>query len=143
MAVQVYVWFPKLKEGNIGHAAMQVDGGDPPGSVYLSRWPGSYSAVLAGSGTNQSYTDDVSAEGGAPSVVRLTKLNESAIKYTIRVACTVNLYSFLVLNCATQVGMCLNAGIPLSAIAIAAINTPPNTPWNLYLYAQLLRPLYA
>jgi hypothetical protein len=141
MAVQIYIWFPKLPEGNIGHAAMKVDGGDPAGSVYLSRWPGSYSAVLAGSGTNQSYRDDVTAEGGTPSVVRLTKLNETAIKYTIKTACTVNLYSFVVLNCATQVGMCLNAGIPkipLSAIEIAAISTP----WNLYLYARLLWPLY-
>ncbi|MBK1719835.1 hypothetical protein [Thiocystis violacea] len=155
MAVEVYVWFPKLvsAELNIGHAAMKVDGGSPPSVVYISRWPGSYAGLIVSSAVNQRYADDIKAEGGPPAVVRLTKLDETAIKRAVMSNFTLSLYSFLSYNCATQVGKCLNEGIPGGAVVDIALGSVVgqyqalkhgaiNTPWNLYLYAQSLRPVF-
>lgn len=139
MSVELYVWFPKPLSGNIGHASMRVDGGLPGGEVYLSRWPGSLSAVLAGRGTNNFYMTDVNVEGGPPTVVRLNNLDETAIKASIRKVLTYNFYSFLALNCAQQVDLCLSEG--LSGLGYALSYVPAvqaMTPWTLYAKAKAM-----
>ncbi len=146
MTVEINVWFPTVK-GDIGHASMMVDGGDPPGAMYLSRWPGSLAAALvAGKGANNRFDDDVSAEGGRqPSKIRLTKLDETAIKKAMKKYLTDDLYSFLLLNCAQQVDQCLTKGLPTAGIIISALTAPAtaaNTPWTLYVKAKELSVLY-
>jgi hypothetical protein len=144
MAVEVYIWFPDPP--NIGHAAMKVTGGSPMGDMYLSHWPGSLAAALAfGSGVNNRYNDDVSAEGGDPSVVRITGLDETAIKAKVKSLIEHNLYSFWALNCATGVSIALDAGVStLASLAANAVDiglpagTNRNTPWGLYAYARTL-----
>jgi hypothetical protein len=160
MTVEVYVWFPEAKKGNFGHAAMKVDGGKPPGPIYLSRWPASVYEVLVGRGANRKYGEDVKREGKAPKTVRLTKLDETAIKSAIKRNLTVNVYSFHLYNCSTQVGLCLREGITgVTGAALSSVDltmkgllgirysavkfSSINTPWNLYLFAQSLRPLYS
>jgi len=136
MAVEVYWWPPH--GDNIGHAALKVDGGSPSGTEYLSAWPGSgWSIALIGSGGYHLYEEDV-AYGGAPVVVRLTKLDETAIKKRIKVLKGHGIYSFSIANCATQAGAALHAGVPL------VVPYPiPNAPWAVYYYARSLRLLFA
>ena len=33
--ITVFVW-PRLLHANVGHASMKVDGGNPPGEIYIS-----------------------------------------------------------------------------------------------------------
>jgi len=155
MAVEVYFWPPKGE--NIGHAAIMVDGGSPPGRAYLSAWPGSALSILFGAGSYNAYSDDVGAEGGPPNVVRLTKLDETAIKAQIEKCKQAGMYSFTVLNCATQASICLNAGVPHNLLheafdAVVGLANPAgffaqtstiNTPWTLFLYAKGLALNYA
>lgn len=136
MAVEVYWWPPKGT--NVGHAAMKVDGGAASGVVYLSAWPGSMASIVFGPAAFNTYAADVAAEGGSPHVVRLTKLNESAIKMAIKADQGFSHYSFVLGNCATQVALCLNAGLPLYAP-----HPFINAPWGLYVYARSLALVYA
>lgn len=155
MAVEVYFWPPKGE--NIGHAAIMVDGGSPPGKAYLSAWPGSVLSIIAGPGAFNAYSSDLAAEGGAPQVVRLTKLDETAIKEQIEKCKRGGVYSFPSFNCATQASICLNAGVPYNMLhqaadLLAGAGNPLgyvfqtstiNTPWNLWLYAKGLALKYA
>jgi hypothetical protein len=136
MAVEVYWWAPSLKSAT-GHAAMMVDGGSPSGPVYLSVSPGSMLSTAFGPAVFNTYAADV-ADDGIPHVVRLTKLNETAIKAVIKADKGFARYSFLLGNCATQAAFCLNAGLP-TAMPHPFINAP----WGLYIYAQSLKVLYA
>jgi len=150
MAVEVYVWLPKGT--NVGHAAMKVTGGIPGGDMYLSRWPGKVSEVIIpGVGVARRYADDVASEGGPPSVVRLTKLDETAIKKAIVDSHTKNLYQFLSMNCSSQVKKCLDAGITGSTLlnlgimattGLAVSYQANHTPWGVYQYAQLIHATY-
>jgi hypothetical protein len=124
MAVVVYVWF--LDPSNCGHAAMKVDGGLPVGEVYLSRWPdntpGQLKATIqalayGAEAISRSYANDVKAEGGrSPHSVRLTSVDESAIKKAIDENAKKRYYQFLIDNCAVQVSECLDAGVGGSSI---------------------------
>jgi hypothetical protein len=149
MAVEVYWWPPS--GGNIGHAAIKVDGGSPPGIAYLSAWPGSLLSIfLVGQGDYHQFDDDVSSEGNRqPQVARILNLNETAIKNQISVFQSAKTYSFLGANCATQASICLNAGVPGATIRqILDLMGGPmgyffgtsviNTPWTLFLYAKSL-----
>lgn len=160
MAVKVIVWWPH--GGNIGHAAMEVDGGNPPGKMYLSSWPGSLAGAvgLIGPGKINEFEDDMSSEQGQkPSIVFLTKLNETNIKGAMMVANKIPVWGVLVANCAHHVGWCLRQGFATGTLRglagsmlDGALDTTQggrvirelqiNTPWQLYLYAQSLRPLY-
>ena len=152
MAVEVYFWPPK--GSNIGHAAIMTDGGTPAGQSYLSAWPGDALAVFFGTAAFNQFDDDVRSEGGRPQVVRLTKLDETAIKAQIEKCKQAGKYGFLGLNCATQASICLNAGVPGARLqqALELLGGPNsylfgtsviNTPWNLFLYARTLRLTYA
>ena len=150
MAVEVYVWLPRA-DGNIGHASMYVDGGTPAGPMYLSQWPGSsfIKALTIGSACGQSYADDVKAEGGKPSVVRLTKLDETAVKKAIEYFQKHGLYGFFLLNCANQVKLCLDWGVSgMGHLATILGRTNVigyqlnDTPWGVYCYARGLTLLY-
>jgi hypothetical protein len=135
MSVEVYWWPPR--DGNIGHASIMVDGGSPPDPMYLSAWPGDMSSAVYGPANFKSYAQDVTDEGGAaPHVVRLTKLNETAIKIAIKAVKGFGHYSFVSGNCATLTAFCLCQGVPMPPPLI-------NTPWTLWVYAQSLRILYA
>ena len=160
MAVEVYVWFPDTSL-NCGHAAMKVDGGVPVGEVYLSRWPdntpgqfkASIQAITYGAGSvTRSYANDVKAEGGrSPHSVRLTSVDETAIKNAIDANAKKGYYQFFTDNCAVQVRECLDAGVGGSSImklvafpiwqnpiASWQLNSPP---WGLLSYARFLREL--
>jgi hypothetical protein len=151
MTVRVKVWFPHNID--IGHAALEVDGGRPAGTMYFSRWPGeSMSSLLFGAGDVHKFETDVSDEHGRqPSVVSLTKLNETNIKSAMKVVNGINVYSFFAANCAQQVGWCLRQGLGVGGgvVDFAFSRAAPQlrdalilTPWNLYAYAQSLRPVY-
>ena len=103
------------------------------------------------------YEDDCKAEGGPPQVVRLTHLNETRIKRFVNREVAENLYGFFLLNCATQVKECLDAGFTwwikyaMTTANLAAhmvpghlgdVTHPPViTPWWLYLYARSISSL--
>ena len=140
MAVEVYYWSDGLLD--TGHAAMKVDGGIPPGTVYLSQYPGSMRSVfLAGPAWSNKYEDEVKAKG-KPKVVRFTNLDETNIKKFIAAAHSVNMYSFLAFNCSTQVKMCLDAGLTSSRTGqVALLLTQPGvvSPTWVYYYAKVLQ----
>jgi hypothetical protein len=146
MAVEIYIWLPKGQ--GFGHAAMKVTGGVPAGDVYMSRWPGySSEALFTGPGASHRYEADVAEEGGPPRVVRLTKLDETAVKKAIAELKTKNEYNFWTLNCCSQVKECLDAGIrhgTLFSWGIIATTgglvsyQAGNSPWGLLKYAQLV-----
>lgn len=158
MTVKVIVWWPH--GGNIGHAAMEVDGGSPPGKMYFSRWPGAAVSVIFGPGDIHKFETDMSDESGQqPSVVTLTKLNETNIKLAMKMADKVNVYGFFGANCAQQVGWCLRQGLATGTLrglaggmVDGALDITQSgramkeaaiiSPWTLYVYAQSLRPFY-
>jgi hypothetical protein len=89
--------------------------------------------------------------GRQPSVVTLTKLNETNIKIAMKVADRITVYGFATANCAQQVGWCLRQGLGVAGgvVDLAFARAAPQlrdaailTPWNLYAYAQSLRPVY-
>jgi hypothetical protein len=152
MAVEVYWWPPKGGDKSVGHAAIMVDGGKPAGRAYLSVWPGELLSIVIGSASFFEYQDDVRTEGGRPRVVRLTRLNETAIRTQVKNLQQTARYSFVAMNCATQASICLNAGLPAgirllqTALDFMGPNrismTVMNTPWNLFAYAKSLSPHY-
>ena len=133
MAVEVY-WWP-LKGYSLGHAAIMVDGGSPSGPMYLSANPGSMISAIYGPAVYKSYATDLL--DGPPMVVRLTKLNETAIKTVAKSVTGFAHYSLFIGNCATQASICLNAGLTVPVPLVI------NTPAALFAYAQTLRILYA
>lgn len=134
MAVEVY-WWPPQELFATGHASMLVDGGSPADPMYLSAWPvkGDKMAAIYSTAEFKSYAQDVKEEHGvAPQIVRLIKLNETAIKTAIKAVKGFGHYSFASGNCATLTAFCLCQGVPMPPPII-------NTPWTLWLYAQSLK----
>ena len=138
MAVEVY-WWPPQEFLETGHASMLVDGGSPADPMYLSAWPvpRDWMGAVYSKALFKSYARDVADEGGvAPHVVRLTKLNETAIKTAIKEVKGFGHYGLFTMNCAALTAYCLSKGTsmppPLSVV----------TPWTLWGYAQALRPVY-
>jgi hypothetical protein len=83
----VYIWKHPYMKSSAGHASMVVDGGQPPGTIYISWWPekrgiksitiGVRRAVHARLGQDEVST----AEGRAPdSTLRLQGPDETRIK---------------------------------------------------------------
>lgn len=160
MVVKVIVWWPH--GSNIGHAAMEVNGGSPLGRMYLSSWPGSIAGTigLIGPGQINEFEDDMRAEHGEqPSFVYLSKLNETNIKGAMMVANKLPVWGMLAANCAHHVGWCPRQGFATGTLRglaggmlDGALQTTQggnairelqiNSPWGLYVYAQSLRPLY-
>jgi hypothetical protein len=148
MAVEVYYWV-----GVPGHVALRVDGGLPGGRMYLSRWPGKLATALLVSleGKGNSYEDDMVAEGHAPPLtVRLTRLDETAVKSAIALANRLMIYNDFEANCASHVRACLEAGqhgvsklgslvTRGGLLGFAFGDTPP----GVYAYARTLAALYA
>jgi hypothetical protein len=148
MAVEVYYWF-----GVPGHVALRVDGGLPGGTMYLSRWPGGLATALLVSleGKGNSYEDDMVAEGHAsPLTVRLTRLDETAVKSAIVLANRLMIYNDFEANCSSHVRTALEAG-QHGASKLASIVTRGgllgfafgDTPPGVYAYAKSLTALYA
>jgi len=156
MAVEVYYWL-----GVPGHLALRVDGGTPAGSMYLSRWPGGLFTAIdiigGGPGRNNSFAADMKAEGmRTPLTVRLTKLDETAVKKAVEY-CNKHLYYHdLVSNCSSYVRFCLEVGTGalrfvatelydtiLDGIALPLGWVEDDTPPGVYSYACSLRGSYA
>lgn len=137
--VEVYLW-----TGFPGHLSLKVDGGSPAGPMYLSCFPATQLAKLAGTGVDQNYAQDL-ADYGAPHVVRLSRLNETAVKKAVALAQKTMIYSLPAANCASHVKFCLDSGVGgLAVISVrGAIGfAVSDTPWGVYTYAQGLRALY-
>lgn len=147
MAVEVYYW-----DGRPGHVAIRVDGGTPPGAMYLSRWPATLKTALLLSleGQGNQYGEDVAAEGNRPPLsVRLTKLNETAVKNAIVRANQWMIYNDFEANCSSHVRFCLDAGLSgMAKVAGAATHggllgfVMGDTPFGVYHYARALQSLY-
>ena len=139
--VEVYLW----QTGSFGHISLKVDDGSPPGTMYLSRFPASMWGMLAGGGYDQKYAQDLRSYG-APSVVRLSRLNETSVKKAVVHAEKTMIYSFLEANCSTHVKFCLDAGIGglsiISNMGGAFGFVLNDSPWGVFHYAEALRALY-
>ena len=142
MAVAVFYW-----PGVPGHVSIGVDGGSPAGMMYLSRWPKAWdtAVMLAMEGTNNSLSDDITAEGGVPLWLRFTKLNETNVKKAILEANKLMVYQDLVANCATHVKFCLGAGLPAGQMVASAFTSwaMNATPPGVYAFALSLHKAYA
>ena len=104
--VEVLVW-NFLSNGNIGHAAIKV-GGD-----YISWWPSEPASVKHGrsAGMPQSEADDLANEGRAPDHrIRLSGLDEEAIRLWWHGFRDGEEYRLFVQNCSTVVARALRAG---------------------------------
>jgi hypothetical protein len=114
--VTVYVWKHYLSHMSVGHAAMEVDGGVPQGSAYLSWWPSGGNIVekvyLSTTPTvHQNLQEDIAKERRQPDcVIRIEGLDESKIKAYWRSWWPHGRYSGLNLSCATTVGNALMVG---------------------------------
>src|ERR1039457_1598948 len=77
-------WLSRSTIGAVDRGTWQSElmGVFPAGPMYLGRWPKTLKTALMASleGTGNQYGEDVAAEGGIPFTVRLTKLNETAIR---------------------------------------------------------------
>ncbi len=144
MSVVVYYW-----AGVPGHVAIEVDGGTPAGTMYLSRWPKTTATAMSLSwkGAGNQYSDDVTAEGGIPASVRFTSLNESDVKQAIIRANQWMIYNPFEANCSSHVKFCLDSGIagPVFGLVttVAGGWVPGHTPWGVYHYAQALHALHS
>lgn len=119
----VFVWLPKLKNQNIGHGSMQVNG------EYISNWPGKLISVLYGPGAAApDFDSDKSAEGGLPEVAfKLKGLDEKAIESKWANVKKAGLaYSFLTKNCFQTVAEMLSEGLSFTEGVIANTAMPPS-----------------
>jgi hypothetical protein len=127
--ITVYVWNPHGEDSKMGHASMRVDGGTPPGSVYISYWPDNrrireygwiqptnagqprvnFSAVAF---ENRTFDQDVDGEGRQPDhVMRIGGLDETALKTWWQARrSAAPLWDTTSNNCSTTVAEALRAG---------------------------------
>lgn len=114
--VTVYVWRHSLGHQSVGHAALEVDGGTPPGNAYISWWPseGSVAEQVYFSTTasvHRNLHEDIVAEHRFPdNTIRIAGLDESRIKAYWGSWWPHGRYSGLKLNCASTVGNALMVG---------------------------------
>ncbi len=114
--VTIYVWKRSLQLGSFGHAALEVDGGNPPGRAYISWWPSDGSVaeqvyLSTAPRVHRNLHEDVNAERRLPDVtIRVEGLDESKIKAYWRSWSSHGRYSGLKLNCASTVGNALIVG---------------------------------
>jgi len=140
MAVEVYVWLPSGL--NVGHAAIKVTGGSPPGDVYMSAWPKTQLSKIVGPMVNQTYAQDVASEGKAPTTFRLNYLNETAVKAKIDALMKQNTYAILTDNCCSHVKEALDAGLNFALSTAMTMSTGfVSNPFQLVGYCQLIRTL--
>lgn len=140
--VVVYVW-PGILNGNVGHTAMKVDGGFPPGEIYISWWPEGTGGIIpflldqnipARLGTFQS---DDEAEGFSNfHAIEIHGLDEDAIKAWWAQWLLDMSYRLFHKSCATTVAKALAVGHhdPFTANADDIW-----TPFGVYMYAQQIR----
>jgi hypothetical protein len=141
--VEVYFW-----NGIPGHIALKVTGGTPPGTLYLSSFPGSiWTALDVGyKGENHTYEMDTTSYG-LPHIVRLSKLNETAVKTAVAAAIRSMIYNDFLYNCASHVKYCLECGLLNSPnLARASIYSTgalfSHSPQGVFTYAAALEALY-
>jgi hypothetical protein len=126
--IKVIIWDFRGVNVAWGHASMSVDGGEPPGGIYISWWPSrdnrqpkfpkaggllrqvySVQAIMG-----RTYDDDVQGEDNKPPdhVIRLNGLDETAIKtwWHDLLQSSDTIWSSLGQNCATTVARALKAG---------------------------------
>jgi hypothetical protein len=117
--VEVYVWPPDFKTGNVGHCSMMVFADDEQRKFYISWWPGvGYSAqdFLADKCTKatvQARGEDEAAEGKPPlPAIRIESLDENAIAafWQKFLSDARNRYCGKGVNCSTVVYRALRAG---------------------------------
>lgn len=111
--ITVYVWKPRGDAW--GHASMQVNGGSPSGSLYISWWP--RSAVAGGKRTvhairDREFAHDVHDEKRNPDhTIIFSALDETAIKkWWGQLQKGPHMWSTLSLNCSTVVAHAIHAG---------------------------------
>ena len=124
--VTVFIWTFRGSSVAWGHAALQVTGGNPAGSIYISWWPqgtGRQTKLPVAPGplanvyrvpaiANRQYIQDESAEGTPPDWrIDIDGLDETAIKTRWASFKTgANQWSTLSQNCSTTVAQALVAG---------------------------------
>jgi len=121
--ITVYVWNFRGTSVAWGHASMRVNGGSPPGEVYISWWPQGSGRSPKVPGVDQIYTvtairgrtyaDDVRDEEQAPDhVIIFSGLDETAIKtwWADLLRNTHAQWSTLGQNCSTTVAHALASG---------------------------------
>jgi hypothetical protein len=120
--ITVYIW--GFRESVAwGHASLRVNGGTPPGEIYISWWPESDGQRTKVPGIPQIFTvnairgrkyeDDVAGEGQPPDhVINFSALDETAIKkwWTQLLQGAHPQWSPLIQNCSTIVAHALAAG---------------------------------
>jgi hypothetical protein len=121
--VTVFIWDYRGKGVAWGHASIKIDGGDPPGEVYISYWPQAAGRERSKISNNlycvvpirlRTYDDDVQGENNhTPNhQIQLDGLNETAMK-TWWVGVTGDLkaqWCTLSNNCSTTVANALYNG---------------------------------
>lgn len=140
-------WDYKHWSPRVGHIALKVNGGAPAGVQYLSSFPGSiWTALDLGyKGENHTYEMDT-REYGLPNVVRLSKLNETAVKTAVTGATRSMIYNDFLYNCASHVRYCLECGASGPTVARVDMYTTgavfSHTPRGVFTYAMSLQVLF-
>jgi hypothetical protein len=140
--VTVFVW-PGLLHANVGHAAMKVDAGSPPGEIYISWWPAGSGGIIpflldvdipAMLGTFES---DDQAEGGVNfHAIQIFGLDEDAIKaWWAGWLLDLNFRLFHH-NCAVTVAKALAVG---NNDPFIASQNDIWTPFGVYMYARQIQ----
>ncbi|HLV86307.1 MAG TPA: hypothetical protein VKV39_04970 [Candidatus Sulfotelmatobacter sp.] len=141
VSVEVYIWTPSIHNFNIGHAAIKVTGGMPPGDVYLSAWPKTQLGKILGPMVRQKYADDIAAEDGKlPTTFRFYSLDETAIKAKIDQLVRENTYAILTDNCCSHVRDGLNAGVNWALATTLTLSSGGlvSNPFQLTAYCRQL-----
>ena len=124
--VTVYIWNYRGSSTAWGHASLQVDGGTPAGTTYVSWWPSATGRVPKHAGApgpigqiysapgiqGRKYVDDVQDEEMPPDhTITLNGLDETAIKkWWSDFRNGTNQWKTLSQNCSTTVAQALKAG---------------------------------
>jgi hypothetical protein len=118
--LRVYSWPENLSQDSLGHAAMTVFGGSPPGKMYISWWPDHVTTTqqlsryiyCSSAYHNRTYAGDKYYEGGVmPRHVEIYALDETKIKsYWLDLLKSPRLWCTTSFNCSTCVYEALRAG---------------------------------
>lgn len=140
--VTVFIW-PGLLHSNVGHAAMKLDGGFPPGELYISWWPAGVGGVIpffldqnipASLGTFQS---DDEAEGSVNfHSIQIFGLDEDAIKVWWGTWLTDLSFRLFHKNCAVTVAKALAIG---NHDPLIVTSNETWTPFGVWMYARQIQ----